>query len=214
LTKALEIARRDKVIGHSLDAEVTMAAAGEWGEFIAANWEILQTVTIVSAMRREEALSGEVYAGSEIPGLQVLVRPASGSQMRAVLDAGRECRPGSGTSRHLSALFGGDWMKDRWLARHIGPLSALVGLVVADQLSKWWVRANLALYESREIIPGFFNLVHYTNTGAAFGLLAGESTAWRRLFFHRGRPWSPWCCWACSIAMSATRGECTFTPWR
>lgn len=67
--------------------------------------------------------------------------------------------------------------------RHRGPLSCLLILVLLDQLSKWWIKGSFALYESREIIPGLFNLVHYTNTGAAFGLLAGESTMLRRLFF-------------------------------
>ncbi len=82
LTRALEIARRDKIIGHSLDAEVVIAAGGQWGEFIDANWETLQTVTIVSAMGREEILEMEqgVYEGEEIPNLRVLVRPAPGEK--------------------------------------------------------------------------------------------------------------------------------------
>ncbi|MDZ7642443.1 MAG: signal peptidase II [Desulfurivibrio sp.] len=67
--------------------------------------------------------------------------------------------------------------------RNYLPLVLLVALVIVDQLSKWWVRAELLLYESRELIPGFANLVHYTNTGAAFGLLAGAPGPGRRLFF-------------------------------
>lgn len=74
-------------------------------------------------------------------------------------------------------------MKAGFLPGLAGPLALFWALLFFDQLSKWWIRANFALYESREIIPGFFSLVYYTNTGAAFGLLAGESTAWRRLFF-------------------------------
>ncbi|MFH7320323.1 signal peptidase II [Desulfurivibrio sp. D14AmB] len=66
---------------------------------------------------------------------------------------------------------------------HRGPLSCLLLLVVLDQASKWWIKASFVLYESREVIPGLFSLVYYTNTGAAFGLLAGESTMVRRLFF-------------------------------
>lgn len=66
---------------------------------------------------------------------------------------------------------------------HCAPVAFLLLLVAADQLSKWWVQTSLALYEVREVIPGFFNLVYYTNSGAAFGLLAGESTAWRQIFF-------------------------------
>ncbi|MED5370097.1 MAG: signal peptidase II [Myxococcota bacterium] len=51
-------------------------------------------------------------------------------------------------------------------------------LVVLDQLSKWWVRENIALGSERvEVIPGLFELVHVENTGAAFGMLSGQSWA-------------------------------------
>ncbi|MDO5673865.1 MAG: signal peptidase II [bacterium] len=55
--------------------------------------------------------------------------------------------------------------------------------LVADQLSKWWVISNFALYESREIIPGFFNFTFLTNNGAAFSILAGQPALWRQVFF-------------------------------
>ena len=60
-------------------------------------------------------------------------------------------------------------------------LSAAV--IAADQLTKWWILSNFHLYESREIIPGFFNLVYVTNTGAAFSLLADVDSPWRHYFF-------------------------------
>ena len=48
----------------------------------------------------------------------------------------------------------------------------MVVLIAAlDQITKWLVRTNLPLWDQREIIPGFMNLVHVQNTGAAFGLL-------------------------------------------
>jgi len=62
-------------------------------------------------------------------------------------------------------------------------VSVLLAVIIGDQLTKWWVMASFALHESREIIPGFFNLTYITNTGAAFGLLAGEITIWRQIFF-------------------------------
>ena len=53
------------------------------------------------------------------------------------------------------------------------PLTASL-VVVADQLSKVWVRSTLdvgqSLYEM-----GFFRLTHVRNTGAAFGLFSGQS---------------------------------------
>jgi len=47
-------------------------------------------------------------------------------------------------------------------------------IVASDQLSKIWIRSNLALGQS---LPetGFFRLTHVHNTGAAFGLFHGQS---------------------------------------
>jgi signal peptidase II len=45
-----------------------------------------------------------------------------------------------------------------------------LGIVVADQVTKTLVRNGLSLYESKTIIPGFLDLTHVRNTGAAFGL--------------------------------------------
>lgn len=56
-------------------------------------------------------------------------------------------------------------------------------VVLLDQLSKWWILATFNLYESRPVIPGFFDLTFLVNTGAAFGMLAGEQNLWRHLFF-------------------------------
>jgi signal peptidase II len=50
-------------------------------------------------------------------------------------------------------------------------LVAILLIVAADQITKAAVRASLSLGESRAIIPGFLDLTHVQNTGAAFGLL-------------------------------------------
>jgi len=59
----------------------------------------------------------------------------------------------------------------------------MVLVVVGDQLSKLWILENFALYDSRVIIPGFFNLTFLRNTGAAFGILSGMPLLWRQIFF-------------------------------
>jgi len=56
-------------------------------------------------------------------------------------------------------------------------------VVLLDQLTKWWVLSAFELYESVPVIPGFFDLTFVTNTGAAFGMLAGEHNPWRQPFF-------------------------------
>jgi len=52
-----------------------------------------------------------------------------------------------------------------------------------DQLTKVWVVKSFQLYESLDVIPGFFSLTYLTNKGAAFGFLAGVTSAWRHYFF-------------------------------
>ena len=47
-------------------------------------------------------------------------------------------------------------------------------LVAADQLSKLWIRSNLARGESLFEV-GFFRLTRVHNTGAVFGLFQGQS---------------------------------------
>lgn len=66
---------------------------------------------------------------------------------------------------------------------NLWPLGITALVVVADQATKAWIMATFYLHEQLEVIPGFFNLTHVTNTGAAFGLLAGEQNHWRRFFF-------------------------------
>ncbi len=56
-------------------------------------------------------------------------------------------------------------------------------LVALDQATKTMVTSNLALHESIEVLPGLLNICHVTNTGAAFGILAGPES-WRHLFFQ------------------------------
>jgi signal peptidase II len=56
-------------------------------------------------------------------------------------------------------------------------------VVVMDQVTKAIVIYTFSLHESLVVIPGFFSLVHIRNTGGAFGLLAGDATGMRSLFF-------------------------------
>jgi signal peptidase II len=55
--------------------------------------------------------------------------------------------------------------------------------IVFDQLTKFLIVDSLRLYESLTVVPGFLNLVHVTNSGAAFSLLANVDSPWRHYFF-------------------------------
>ncbi len=56
------------------------------------------------------------------------------------------------------------------------PLLITIGITLLDQWTKWWVRDEFALGESREIIPGFFHFTYLRNPGAAWGLFGGHNT--------------------------------------
>ncbi len=59
----------------------------------------------------------------------------------------------------------------------------LAGLVLlADQVTKRILVAELALGEVRTIIPEFFRLTHTRNRGAAFGLFADLDSPWISVF--------------------------------
>ena len=55
-------------------------------------------------------------------------------------------------------------------------LSIALPLYVLDQATKWWIVKNFALHEQRPVIPGFFDLVYWANTGAAFSAFTGNNT--------------------------------------
>ena len=56
-----------------------------------------------------------------------------------------------------------------------------VAILVLDQLTKLLVRTQIALHDSIEIVPGFLNLVHVRNTGAAFGFLNDVDLGYKQL---------------------------------
>jgi signal peptidase II len=60
--------------------------------------------------------------------------------------------------------------------RYAALLAVALTVVVADQLSKWWVITHLQLGESWNPVPFLrpvLTLTYVTNTGVAFGLLPG-----------------------------------------
>jgi signal peptidase II len=63
------------------------------------------------------------------------------------------------------------------------PVGIAAFVVIVDQLTKLWIMTTFALHGQRNIIPDFFNLVYVTNSGAAFGFLAGSNSVLRQVFF-------------------------------
>lgn len=57
-------------------------------------------------------------------------------------------------------------------------------IVALDQWTKWLVQEHIPFGTGFSVIPGYFDLVHVTNPGAAFGMFAGANAAWRVPFFY------------------------------
>jgi signal peptidase II len=65
------------------------------------------------------------------------------------------------------------------IGRRIPELWIAVAIVALDQVTKTIVKAKLPLHESVSVIPGFFDLTHVRNTGAAFGMLDNTHFAYK-----------------------------------
>jgi signal peptidase II len=52
-------------------------------------------------------------------------------------------------------------------------------VVLLDRLTKTLIKAHVSAFDTRTVIPGFFNIVHTENPGIAFGMLSNASGAWR-----------------------------------
>lgn len=57
-------------------------------------------------------------------------------------------------------------------------------IIFLDQFTKWLVLRHVPMYDSIPVLPGFFDIVHVRNAGAAFGFLAGSNQAIREPFFY------------------------------
>ncbi len=54
-----------------------------------------------------------------------------------------------------------------------------LAVFVLDRVTKLLVQAHIATWDSFTIIPGFCNLMHTENAGAAFSLFSEAHSAWR-----------------------------------
>jgi len=57
------------------------------------------------------------------------------------------------------------------------------GVIVPDQIVKAMIQQKYALWATDPVIPGFFNLAHVLNKGAAFGFLNNPDSNWQIWFF-------------------------------
>jgi len=70
-------------------------------------------------------------------------------------------------------------MKNKYLQ-----VGSIVGTVlVLDQITKYFIQTHVRLYDIIPVVPGFFNITHVRNKGAAFGILSTLPEFWRSAFF-------------------------------
>ncbi|VAX22577.1 Lipoprotein signal peptidase [hydrothermal vent metagenome] len=58
------------------------------------------------------------------------------------------------------------------------PVMVVAFLVIVDQFTKQVIESLYHIGSNVEVIPGFFNLVHIKNRGAAFGLFGSLESVW------------------------------------
>ncbi len=83
ITRALENARTEKIIGHPLEAQVLVSTEGELGEFLSSQWQVIKEISIVSELTSvtpDQFGSLTVYTSEELEGLRIAIRPASGDK--------------------------------------------------------------------------------------------------------------------------------------
>ena len=61
------------------------------------------------------------------------------------------------------------------------PLVIALVIFVFDRSTKVWIERNVSVWESIHVIPGFFDIVHTKNKGAAFGMFADGDSQIRTL---------------------------------
>ncbi len=61
--------------------------------------------------------------------------------------------------------------------------AALYGVAAAvlavDRLTKWLIETRMGAFDTVRVIPGFFDIVHSTNRGVAFGMFNDSTSPWR-----------------------------------
>jgi signal peptidase II len=59
------------------------------------------------------------------------------------------------------------------------PIAIALPVFVLDRITKVWIENSVSAYDSFSVIPGFFDIVHTKNRGAAFGMFADSDSPLR-----------------------------------
>jgi hypothetical protein len=157
ITRVLERARRDKVIGLSLDAEVVLQVNGEWADFPGRQPGQLRELCIVSNLR----LAGGRGRGSGLHRDGRACRRGDRGSGRLRASSASAAGPfatsvGDGSDHPAlcarCAVWSGSWRPERDGLMGVFCWSSLA-VVWLDQATKFWIMHHFALYESKVVIP-------------------------------------------------------------
>jgi len=67
--------------------------------------------------------------------------------------------------------------------KYLITISIVLGILSLDQYLKLYIDSVLPLHHTIPVIKNFVDITHVRNTGAAFGIMAGQVTGFRFFFF-------------------------------
>ncbi len=79
----------------------------------------------------------------------------------------------------------------------------IAGVVLLDRITKMMIRMRVSPWDTIPVIPGFCNIVHSENPGAAFGMMSEATGQWRGVLLI-----------AVSVAVMAIIGTMLWRPSR
>ena len=105
VSKALELCRREKVIGHSLDAQVRLVLPGNVSSVLGGECSDLKFIFIVSSVEVVKALDneGKVYSSEKMKGLEIGVSRMGGEKCERCWNYFKEDRSDKG--EHSTICF-------------------------------------------------------------------------------------------------------------
>jgi signal peptidase II len=63
--------------------------------------------------------------------------------------------------------------------RGLAPYALAATVFALDRITKRIVEARMSVFDTHTVIPGFFDIVHAQNRGAAFSMFADSTSPWR-----------------------------------
>ena len=98
VSKALELCRSEKVIGHSLDAQVNLVLPKDVSSMLGDDFSDLKFIFIVSSVNVVSVLDGDsgIYSSEKIEGLQIRVSRMGGDKCERCWNYFEESSSGKG----------------------------------------------------------------------------------------------------------------------